>query len=187
MSKVDLDSSIEDAIADIMCHVAREASGIVEQWRRFRGALWFPQCFVYGASIAVFQSLGNKENVHLTKTQNFLAIQAAKISLKLVQFIKVVDDKASCWICAQYQSDYCTLPMICADCEKSCSEKGSCNPLEEFALQHYLWKYVHVPNSSMRSQKHVEQAAQWYKPNAQQTVQGGVLYALKWQNLCIAL
>ena len=39
--------------------------------------------------------------------------------------------------------------MIFADCEKEFGKKGSCDPLEDFALMHYLWKHVHVTNNSI--------------------------------------
>ena len=34
--------------------------------------------------------------------------------------------------------------MICADCEKECCKKGSCNPLEDFALMHYISKNIYM-------------------------------------------
>ena len=72
--------------------------------------------------------------------------------------VEIVQDKeeVGCWICGQNWSDRRTLPMICADCEKDCGKKGSCDPLEDFALMHYLWKHVHVSGISEITKERVE-------------------------------
>ena len=47
-------------------------------------------------------------------------------------------------IVGQNWSNRCTFLMIYTDCERDCEKKGNYDPLEDFALMHYLWKYVHT-------------------------------------------
>ena len=46
--------------------------------------------------------------------------------------------------------------MICAYYEKEYGKKGSCDPLEDFALLNYLWKYMHAPKNIIAIQVYVE-------------------------------
>ena len=40
--------------------------------------------------------------------------------------------------------------------KRNVRKKSSCDPQEDFALIHYLWKHVHIPNSSVAINDHIE-------------------------------
>ena len=134
-----------------MCCMAKEAGKMVEQWsehiRELYGsleALCVAPELSFGKVSEDWGACASNKNFKPSSVFDSRKRPEAGLIFGVVD-----DDEADCWIYGHNWSDHCTLPMICADCEKEHRKKCNRDALEDFALMYGLSKHVHMLNSSV--------------------------------------